>query len=287
MLGLRLALRGGHGGGDGVSHPPRVAGTGAPEAGNESTVQTLFELRRGEPGSPPADESLLDIRDGLRTQLAVLARFLDAGDGLAGYKIGWTSGDARTKAHENGVRPFGYILASHVFESGPSLELAPIRSCRLEPEICLTLGQDLEGRHVTSDDAWRAVQSVAPAFEINEFRLDDGSPVPLVVADGLRQWGIVVGEGRPVDSVDVMRTRVEVWSDESKVSERSAEGYLDDPFVSLSRLTALLAEFDVGLQAGQRIITGSLSQHPIQGPGSWSADFSTMGTVAVRFWERD
>jgi 2-keto-4-pentenoate hydratase len=58
---------------------------------------------------------------------------------------------------------------------------------------------------------------------------------------------------------------------------------MDDPFLSLSRLCALLHQYGRGLEPGQRVITGSFCNETVKGPGGWRAVFSGIGEVAVRF----
>jgi 2-keto-4-pentenoate hydratase len=59
---------------------------------------------------------------------------------------------------------------------------------------------------------------------------------------------------------------------------------IDDPFVSLSRLSNLLDRYGRGLEAGQPVITGKFAGPvPVEGPTSWTAKFSGIGEVSVRF----
>jgi 2-keto-4-pentenoate hydratase len=123
---------------------------------------------------------------------------------------------------------------------------------------------------------------VAPAFELNEARLPPAAGHPAILADGLSNWGIVVGREVPVRP-DLTSTTVELWHDGELAGARTPGNSMDDPFLSLSRLCALLYQYGRGLQPGQRVITGSFCSETITGPGRWRAVFSGIGEVAVRF----
>ncbi len=73
----------------------------------------------------------LSVDDGERLQLAVLDRWCDEGEALGGWKVGLTSGQSRD-AFGPGVRPFGFILAGRILESGATVEAERIHRCGIE-----------------------------------------------------------------------------------------------------------------------------------------------------------
>jgi 2-keto-4-pentenoate hydratase len=253
---------------------------------DEALVEALFQARqKGLAGPELADPELItaedDLRKALDLQLAVLERSLAAGERLGGWKVGHTSGSRRGVLGRD-FRPFGYILDSRITQSGYALRHGRITSCFIEPELCLVLGAPLRGEDVDPVTARDAVRAVAPAFELNEARLPPGAGHPAILADGLSNWGIVVGAEVPVRP-NLTGTTVELWRDGELVTTKTPGDSMDDPFLSLSRLCALLHQYGRGLEPGQRVITGSFCNETVEGPSSWRADFSGIGEVAVRF----
>ncbi|WP_248962010.1 2-keto-4-pentenoate hydratase [Sphaerisporangium perillae] len=253
---------------------------------DEALVEALFQARRkGVAGRELADPELIaaehGLRKGLGLQLGVLDRFLASGERLGGWKVGHTSGSRRGMMGSD-FRPFGYILDGRIMRSGDALPHDRITSCFIEPELCLVLGAPLWGEDVDPVTARDAVRAVVPAFELNESRLPPGAGHPAILADGLSNWGIVVGTEAPVRS-NLTDITVELWRDGELVTTRTPGDSMDDPFLSLSRLCALLHRYGRGLEPGQRVITGSFCNETVQGPGSWRAVFSGIGEVAVRF----
>ncbi|MCW3820092.1 hypothetical protein ONA91_37240 [Micromonospora sp. DR5-3] len=243
-------------------------------------MKAFVDARLDGVAGPGANAAAYDRHDALGLQLAVLDRLVAAGDRPAGWKVGLTSGPRRDVMGE-GFRPFGYLLESRTLGSGDTVGHDRIRSGYLEPELCLVLGAPLRG-DIDPAAARSAVRAVAPAFELNERRLSAHADDPTTIADGLGNWGIVVGPEAPVPST-LTGTTVDLWQDDRKVATRTPGASMDDPFLSLSRLCALLHRYGRGLDAGQRVITGSFCNESVQGPGTWRAVFSTVGDVTVRF----
>jgi 2-keto-4-pentenoate hydratase len=135
---------------------------------------------------------------------------------------------------------------------------------------------------VAAADAKAAVRAVAPAFELNERRVGPDKGNELLVADGLAQWGIVVGPEAPVRD-GLIDTTVEFYRDEQLIETKTPGTAMDDPYVSLARLCRLLHKYGQGLEPGQPVITGSFCHHAVRQPGAYRAVFSNVGEVSVRF----
>lgn len=224
-----------------------------------------------------------DLDEALAMQLQIAGRFTEAGDPIAAWKVGLTSGVA-LNALGTGVRPFGYVIRSRLFESGATIRHEGDLALQIEPELCLILGAPLRGAEVSPDEVRAATKAVAAAIEINEFRvpgkLDD--PYELIV-DGLANWGVVVGE-RAAPDTDLEGLTVEVVGEDGPVAKavRGVDVELDDPFLSVSRLCAALDRLGMGLESDQPIITGSFAHIPA-GPGRWTCRFAGIGECTLAF----
>ena len=253
---------------------------------DRAIIDKLYAARR--------DGTALNIRghrfgyeEALELQLAVADEFISQGDEVGGWKIGLTSGSSRDLMGE-GVRPFGYVLRSRVLKSDEEIAWKQVFECAIEPELCLVMGSTLRG-NVDREQARSAVRSVAAAFEINELRVGtQEADRPALVADGLLNWGIVVGTGVGADEFDdgISGVAMELTRDGDSVARATAgeDLEIDDPFLSLSRLSSLLDRHGRALEAGQPVITGKFAGPiRVEGPTSWKATFSGIGEVAVRF----
>jgi 2-keto-4-pentenoate hydratase len=226
------------------------------------------------------------VDDGQTLCLGLLDRWEAEGEQLGGWKLGLTSGRSRD-AFGDGIRPFGFILASRIHPSGAVLQRLP--GMGVENELCWTLAEPLAGEAVTAADARRAVASVAPAFELNQNRLTGTAAPGLRVADNLSQWGLVVGAALPLADLAELDTLLEELTvtllyDEERCERVSARGHIDDHFESLARLARELARFGRGLAPGEHVITGAYTRHVVERPGTWRGDFgATLGEVEITF----
>src|SRR5689334_14296576 len=106
--------------------------------GDPSLVERLYQARRT--GGPvDVRGAVVDLDDALALQLAVADRFAADGVAIGGWKIGMTSGRARDSLGP-GVRPFGFVCADRLLASGAEVALGAVRTCEIEPELCLLLG---------------------------------------------------------------------------------------------------------------------------------------------------
>ncbi|MDH3644426.1 MAG: fumarylacetoacetate hydrolase family protein, partial [Gammaproteobacteria bacterium] len=223
-----------------------------------------------------------DLDAGQRLQLRLLERWRAQGETVGGWKLGMTSGQSRD-AFGAGFRPFGFILNSRILESGGQISVQQIQHGGIENELCFIMGEPL-GEAATRESAIAAVAGVAPAFEINQRRIQADAAPGLRIADDLANWGLVVG--RPVappeafgDLVVVLRRAGE------EIARVSATNHIDDHYQTLATLACKLAAHGLALQPGDRIITGAFTRTPLA-VGSYEGDFGpVIGRVAVEVQE--
>ena len=246
-----------------------------------AVVDALHVARKN--GAQPSgfNQVQFGVEEALEVQLRVLGRFEAEGEKLGGWKVGLTSGKARDRMGKD-FRPFGYVLQSRIFQSGATVPVAKIVNCAVEPELCLIIGSPLRGDAVDVADAKAAVRAVAPAFEINQRRVGPDAGQALLLADGLAQWGIVVGPEAPMRD-GLVETTVAFYCDEQLVETTTPGATMDDHYLSLSRLCKLLHKYGLGLEPGQPVITGSFCHHAVRRPGTYRAVFFGLGEVSMQF----
>lgn len=233
---------------------------------------------------PPNEPTMaLSVDEGERMQLVMLDRWRATGETLGGWKVGLTSGRSRD-GFGPGVRPFGFILRSRIFPNGATIERARIPKLGVETELAFRIGTRLAGPNVTPAQARGAVAAVAPAFEINELRIDPRADSGCRAADNLSQWGIAVGaEHHPVPDADFTALTVSFSRDGQVLETLAAAGHIDDHFSSLAALARELAKFGLAVEPGQQVITGSYTRQNIEQNGDYVGDFGLLGSVALRF----
>jgi 2-keto-4-pentenoate hydratase len=225
----------------------------------------------------------LSVEQAYEVQLGLLDRFLNAGEELAGWKVGLTAKAVQKQAgwHEP---VFGFLLASGHQPSGVNFDFASLINPGFENELCLTLGQPLCGPDVSLEQARAAISGVAPALEIIEKR--NGSPLEmaLAVADNNQQKAFVTGTDIPLADLDFGAATVDVSINDVHQETANGDAVHGTPVASVQWLANKLAGYDRKLEAGQRIMSGSFTRQYDLNPGDTiQSVFDPIGQVTAEF----
>ena len=214
-------------------------------------------------------------------QLERLAGLERQGEKVGGWKLGLTSGESRD-AFGSGIRPFGFILASRILADGDQLDWSAVGNGGIENEVCFVIASDVT-EPVTAATVIDHVEGVAPAFEINQRRIDRTSSPTDRIADGLANWGIVLGAPVPVPiNWAPEALTVTLSHGERDVASVQARGHIDDHFESLATLANQLIAFGRQLRRGEVVITGAYGRQAQPEAGCWTGDFGPeLGCVSV------
>jgi 2-keto-4-pentenoate hydratase len=246
-------------------------------------TQRLWDAREKGDSCPPWLNGALTLKQALDVQLGLLGREIERGEALGGWKVGLTSERAR-KALGVDARPFGRVLASRIFASRARVRAAEIAHPSIEPELCFTIGRRLAGASPSREEVAAAIAQVSAGFELNERRAVSARPdFPALVTDCLTHWGIVVGSGVPLASLDLGGVRCELFRDGERVYAGVSREELDDHLDSLCRLAAGLAAHGRVLEPGQRVITGAFARESTAAGQRWRAIYQGVGEVEVAF----
>lgn len=210
---------------------------------------------------------------------------LNNGEELAGYKVGFTNLAVREKM---GLpdSTYGYIMDTMVLGNGGELQMSELIAPKIECEICFKLGDRLMGLHTTVEDVLNATESVCASFEICDARIKDWKcPYPDFLADnGFSARVVLSGNWVPVSKVDLLGETVVLTQDGNMLAEGKGAAAMGHPANAVAWLVNKLAEREKGLNAGQIIMTGTLTPIlPIQKGSVYVATFSTLGQVKKAF----
>jgi 2-keto-4-pentenoate hydratase len=214
-----------------------------------------------------------------------IARRLEAGERIAGFKVGFTNIPVREKM---GLpdSTYGYLLDSMVLPSGNALPMNEFVAPKIETEICFRLGKDLAGRDLTIEDVLDATDAVCASFEICDARIRDWKcPYPDFFADnGFSARIVLSGRWAPVREVDLLGETVILRKDGEQIAEGRGEMALGHPANAVAWLARKLSERGRSLTAGMVVMTGTLTPIiPIEKGASYVASFSTLGSVEKAF----
>lgn len=247
----------------------------------EAATEQLWSSGKAGDWFPSDLVGRLDYETGLQVQLGLLDRKLEAGAVLGGWKVGLTSPRARAMIGFD-ERPFGHILAGRILDSGAEVDAALLTKGGVEPEMVFTFGQTVDAAEPTEAQLRASVSLVSAGFELNERRPGSATAFdfPLMVADGMAQWGIVVGQDTS-EVADLDGVEVVMSCNGEERARHVSRDVLDSHWASLARLAALLHRHGRRIEAGHRVITGAFCRMDVQAGDRWTADYSGLGTVEV------
>ena len=250
----------------------------------EHAAEALWAgIRRGE--HMPADwRGRLTMAQAYAVNLAILRRRIADGDAQAGWKVGLTADAMR--AQWGVPEPcFGVLLASGHRPSGARFAFDALIAPGVEHELCATIGETLRGPGVTPARARAAIATLAPALEVVEVRGDFAGDLALAMADNAQQKAFVTGgEMRPDPAFPLASASVEVRFGGAVRDRASGAEVMGGPEHSIAWLANKLAEFDLALEAGLRVMSGSFTrQHRVARGDEVVAAFAPFGEVRARF----
>jgi 2-keto-4-pentenoate hydratase len=214
-----------------------------------------------------------------------VARQLEAGERIAGFKVGFTNIAVREKM---GLpdSTYGYLFEGMVLASGGELRMDDFVAPKIETEICFRLAKELVGSDLTIDQVLDATDAVSASFEICDARIRDWKcPYPDFFADnGFSARIVLSGRWVPVREVDLLNETAVLREDGRQIAEGRGEMVLGHPANAVAWLAAKLSERGRSLEAGALVMTGTLTPIiPIVQGASYEGSFSTLGSVEKTF----
>ena len=198
------------------------------------------------------------------------------GEKIVGYKMGLTS-EAKRRQMSLGAPIYGVLTdAMRVSEL---VRVADGVHPKIEPEIAFVTARELHGK-VTRDEAFAALQSVAPALEILDSRFAGFKYFSLtdVVADNCSSWRFAIGPLLPPRAVNGLQIRMSV--DGKLVQEADSNAISGHPLDSLVQLVAMLPH---PLPAGSIVLAGAATvAEPLRPGVEISLDVESLGSMKVR-----
>ena len=233
----------------------------------------------------PDDCRPATLEEGYRIQDAFVAQ---AGGRLAGFKIGATSPRAQNFLEVD--EPFaGCVLEGALLDSPAEIPAGDFIFRLVETEFAVRLGADLPAaRAPYNRDAVRAaVASVHPAFEIVTCALGDWARqgAPSLVADNGVHGALVLGPAcTEWRAFDLPGHAVTLTVNGEPAGTGTGANTLGDPMLALAWLANQRAGRGLGLEAGQVITTGVVTEFLELDAGDTAlGDFGPIGQVRLAF----
>lgn len=209
-------------------------------------------------------------------------------DTVAGWKVGATAASVQ-KMFGVSEPIYGPVFTKGVFPSPARLRACDFQHLLLEAELAFVFGKQLKpaGQPRPCEQILDAITSIIPTFEIvsPRFKALPSDRLPQLVADFGANGGAVLGRASTDwRSVDLPSQHVEL-STSGCVRQRGTGALaLGNPLNVLEWLVNMFSEHDVAIEAGQFVLTGTLTGiYTAQPKERCVADFGDLGIVEVVF----
>lgn len=259
----------------------------------DQAAQELYQAEMARKQIDPVSMRHPDItmEDAYAIQSRGIARKLDEGRRIVGYKIGLTS-RAMQESMNIDQPDYGVLLDDMIFEDGGKIRASDFLDPRIEVELAFVLRDRLEGENVTIFDVLNATDYVVPALELIAARSYRKHPdtgytrtVFDTISDNAANAGIIIG-GRPIKPTELDLRWCGALCYVNGVLEETglAAGVLNHPANGICWVAKRFAPHGIALEPGQIILSGSFTRPVVVNPGDTvHADYGKLGGIACQF----
>ncbi len=225
-----------------------------------------------------------DVEDAYAIARGVVDLKVKSGRVIKGHKIGLTSKamQAITLAEEP---DYGTLTDDYFRYEGATVQRSEMNNPLVEVEIAFVMKHALKGPGVNAADVISATDYILPCLEIVDSRQKRGGPGPLIdtIADAASCGFVVLGGNpRKLHQVDVRRIGAVLLVNGSQEQSGVGAAVMGNPISSVAWLINKLAQFGVGVEPGQTILSGSfLKAIPFGSGDTLTAIFDTLGEVTL------
>lgn len=250
----------------------------------QTIADALWEAEKNYRTIDPINPSgILDIDSAYAIQSINSQRRILEGQRLTGKKIGLTS-----KAMQDSLKvrqpDFG-LLFDAMEVIGDTIPLRKILQPRVEGELAFKLKHDLAGAENIQDVLW-ATEAVHPAIEIVGSRIRDWKlTIVDTVADNASCGMYMLSEfGFDPFTTDLPAVQLTLSRNGTVVNQGMGSAVMSHPAHAVLWLSRSLAQYGVGLNAGDIVLAGAFSAAVPALPGDeFVCDFVGLGKLSLIF----
>jgi len=221
-------------------------------------VRQLADYDARHPGSLFASGLQLGVRDAYALQAAIAELRYLRGEHLVGYKVGCTSATVRSQLGIDHCI-FGRLFDTEQHVSGVSLARTQFANLGIEGELAVELSREPVPEDFTSNALPACVARIIPVIELHHHRLRGEAPsAGELIAHNAIHAGVVAGEGICPSEIDSQDWSLQILADDQLLDHYTGPDLVTTINSSLQWLAESLRAQGERLQAGQRILTGSL-----------------------------
>lgn len=227
----------------------------------------------------------ITIEEAYQIQLKMIEQKVQEGHRIVGKKIGLTS-EAMQKLLGVDQPDYGHLLDTMEVKKEQPISVDQLFYPRIEAEIAFVLQKDLKGPHITVEDVYEATDYIVPSFEIVDSRITNWEiKLADTIADNASSGLFVLGDQKfKIEDVDLPTIKMDLYKNGNHINTGYGADVLGNPAYCVAWLANKLAEYNIGLNAGEVILSGALSAALDADKGDqFTAVFTELGKIEVKF----
>jgi 2-keto-4-pentenoate hydratase len=226
----------------------------------------------------------MTIDEAYEVQLQTYRTRIKNGDSVVGRKVGLSAKKMQEVFNVN-EPVFGHLFASMMVPEGVPVSKSHLCKGVLEGEMAFVLKNDLKGP-VTVAKVMASIAGVVPAFEIADTRCKEKpKKAQDIIADASGAAMVMLGgQFTPIDGIDLRQVGMILEKNGEVIATATGVNVLGNPVQPIVDLVNKLAQYDIGLSAGEFIISGT--PHPAAYPEAgenYRVTFDHFGYVSIQF----
>lgn len=258
---------------------------------NQETLQKLadrlFEAEQSDKTCAPVRSEIgtEDLASAYAIQQLNVDRALASGRRLVGRKIGLTSVAVQKQLGVD-QPDFGALFADMVVPDGEIIPVDAVLQPKVEAEIALVIGKDLDVANPTIVDLIGATEYLLPAIEIVGSRIENWDiKITDTIADNASCGLIVLGDSpAKLSNVDMRLCGMVMDKAGEPASLGAGKACLGSPMNAALWLARTMVEMGTPLKAGDIVMTGALGPMvPVAAGDNFEARISGVGSVRAIF----
>jgi len=224
-----------------------------------------------------------DIEDAYSVGQAVTDLKVASGRVVKGHKVGFTSKAMRSLV--GATEPdYGSLFDNWFIDEGCQVSMSDMNRPLVEVELAFVLKEPLGGPDVNAVDVIRATDFVLPAVEVVDSRTTGrGANILVDSISDAASCGFVMVAGNPVqlNDIDIRHVGGALYKNGVVEESGTAAAVMGNPINAMAWLARKLHEFDVVMQPGHSILSGSfIKAHPMKAGESFVSDFGPLGQIS-------
>ena len=225
-------------------------------------------------------EPTLDIKVAFEVQKAYNQKLL-ARDRIAGFKGGLTTEAAQKTFGVNHPVP-GVLFVSGLREGSPVIQTSDFNTLMLETEVAFVIGEPISGTVKDVAGLQKKIRGAMPSIELPNLALADMKNIKAVdiIASNVTAKQFIVGTEKKLEGMDPNQVQVVLTHNGQVVNQGKGTDALGDQWKAALWLVNIMVEQGYRIEPGHILMTGALGRMIPGKPGSYVADFGTLGKIS-------